>query len=78
LMVYSGTTLGLIGCGIELVSVEGTAPGRKQRRWRFAASLLSAASMMLGYAWVLLDDQQLCWHDRITHTYLRVRERRSL
>lgn len=78
LMVYSGTTLGLLACRIELVSIEGTTPDKKRRRWRFLASLLSASSMMLGYAWVLLDDKQLCWHDRITHTYLRVREQPSL
>jgi hypothetical protein len=24
----------------------------------------------MGYAWVFLDEDALCWHDRITHTYL--------
>jgi hypothetical protein len=24
----------------------------------------------MGYAWVFLDENALCWHDRITHTYL--------
>jgi hypothetical protein len=24
----------------------------------------------MGYAWVFLDEGSLCWHDRITHTYL--------
>jgi len=76
LMVYGGTTLGLRACRLELVALDGTIPGRKQRRWRLLAALLSAASLMLGYAWVLLDENRLCWHDRITHTYLRVRERR--
>jgi hypothetical protein len=33
---------------------------------------------MLGYAWVLLDENRLCWHDRITRTYLRVRVGRRL
>lgn len=74
LMVYSGTTLGLRACRLELVNLDGSLPGKKQRRWRWLASLLSAASMMLGYAWVLLDENHLCWHDRITHTHLRVRD----
>ena len=74
LMVYGGTTLGLRACRLELVALDGTIPGRKQRRWRLLAALLSATSLMLGYAWVLLDEDRLCWHDRITHTYLRVRE----
>jgi hypothetical protein len=34
------------------------------------ASYLSAASLGMGYAWVFLDEDVLCWHDRITHTYL--------
>jgi uncharacterized RDD family membrane protein YckC len=78
LTVYCGTTLGLRACRMELVALDGTTPGRKQRRWRWLASLLSATSVMLGYAWVLLDENRLCWHDRITHTYLRVRERQPL
>jgi uncharacterized RDD family membrane protein YckC len=78
LMVYGGTTLGLRACRLELVALDGTIPGREQRRWRLLAALLSAASLMLGYAWVLLDENRLCWHDRSTHTYLRVRERRRL
>ena len=24
----------------------------------------------MGFAWVFLDEDALCWHDRITHTYL--------
>ena len=24
----------------------------------------------MGYAWLFLDEDSLCWHDRITHTYL--------
>ena len=74
LMTYSGTTLGLRACSLELVAVDGSVPGRKQRRWRLLASLLSASSMMFGYAWALLDEEQMCWHDRISRTYLRVQE----
>ena len=79
LMVYSGTTLGLRACRLELAALDGETsnaiPARKQRRWRLLASLLSAGAMMLGYAWAFLDEYQLCWHDRISRTYLRVRER---
>jgi uncharacterized RDD family membrane protein YckC len=75
LMVWSGTTLGLRACCLELVSLDGPIPKKKERRWRLLASFLSAASLMLGYTWALLDENRLCWHDRITRTYLRVRER---
>jgi len=43
---------------------------RSLRRWRVLASWLSAASLGMGYAWLFLDEDSLCWHDRITHTYL--------
>jgi hypothetical protein len=44
------------------------------RRWRVLASFLSACSLGLGYLWSLLDEDGLCWHDRITHTHIRTRE----
>ena len=40
------------------------------RRWRVLASYLSAFSLGLGYLWSVLDEDGLCWHDRITHTHL--------
>jgi uncharacterized RDD family membrane protein YckC len=74
LLVRAGATVGQRVCGLELVCFDASLPGRKLRRWRLLTSLLSAASLMLGYAWVLLDENGLCWHDRITHTYLRLRK----
>jgi hypothetical protein len=29
----------------------------------------------MGYAWLFLDEDSLCWHDRITHTYLAPKKR---
>jgi uncharacterized RDD family membrane protein YckC len=70
LIVYSGTTPGLRLTGLELARFDGSPAGRKLRRWRVLASFLSAVSLGMGYAWVFLDEDALCWHDRITHTYL--------
>jgi uncharacterized RDD family membrane protein YckC len=75
LMVYSGTTPGLRLAGIELARFDGDPAGRRLRRWRVLASFLSAISLGMGYAWVLLDEDSLCWHDRITHTCLAPRQR---
>ena len=55
---------------MTLQTFAGEPPSRNLRRWRVLASLLSAVSLGLGYGWCLLDEDQLCWHDRITHTYL--------
>lgn len=70
LIVYAARTPGLRLAGLELARFNGTAPSRSQRRWRVLASYLSAASLGMGYAWVFLDEDLLCWHDRTTRTYL--------
>jgi uncharacterized RDD family membrane protein YckC len=70
LVVYSGTTPGLRLARLELARFDGSRASRRLRRWRVLASFLSAASLGMGYAWVFLDEDSLCWHDRITHTYL--------
>src|ERR1700734_2305451 len=70
LMVYSARTPGLRVAGLELTRFDGSATTRSLRRWRVLASYLSAASLGMGYVWLFLDEDSLCWHDRITHTYL--------
>ena len=70
LIVYSASTPGLRLARLELTNFDGKATTRRIRRWRVLASFLSTASLGMGYAWVFLDEDSLCWHDRITHTYL--------
>ena len=70
LIVYAGSTPGLRVAGLELARFDGTSTNRSLRRWRVLAGYLSAASVGMGYVWVFLDQDALCWHDRITHTYL--------
>jgi uncharacterized RDD family membrane protein YckC len=73
LVVYSGTTPGLRLARLELARFDGNPASRRLRRWRVLTSFLSAVSLGMGYAWVFLDEDALCWHDRITHTYLAPR-----
>lgn len=70
LIVYAGTTPGLRLARLQLSHFDGTPTKRSLRRWRVLASYLSAASLGMGYAWLFLDEDNLCWHDRITHTYM--------
>ncbi len=70
LIVYSASTPGLRLARLELSNFDGKTTTRGIRRWRVLASFLSTASLGMGYAWVFLDEDSLCWHDRITHTYL--------
>jgi uncharacterized RDD family membrane protein YckC len=69
LIVYAASTPGLRIAGLELGRFDGTSTNRSLRRWRVLAAWLSAVSLGMGYLWVFLDEDALCWHDRITHTY---------
>jgi len=70
LLVYAGTTPGLRLARLQLSRFNGTPVPRRLRRWRVLASALSGLSLALGYAWCFLDEDELCWHDRITRTYM--------
>ena len=70
LLVYAGSTPGLKLAKLELSRFDGRPVPRKLRRWRVLASVLSGMSLALGYAWCFMDEDELCWHDRITHTYM--------
>ncbi|MBV9574194.1 MAG: RDD family protein [Acidobacteriales bacterium] len=70
LLVYSGTTVGLTLVRLHSSRFDGTLLPQKSRRWRVLASLFSAMSLGLGYLWCFLDEDQLCWHDRITRTHI--------
>ncbi|MFZ0731814.1 MAG: RDD family protein [Candidatus Sulfotelmatobacter sp.] len=75
LIVYGATTPGQRVAGLKLAKFDGSPTSRSLRRWRVLASCLSTVSAGMGYAWVFLDEDALCWHDRITHTYLAPAER---
>jgi uncharacterized RDD family membrane protein YckC len=70
LLVYAGTTPGLKLAKLRLSRFDGRPVPQRLRRWRVLASVLSGLSLALGYAWCFFDEDQLCWHDRITHTYM--------
>ena len=70
LLVYVGSTPGLRLAKLRLSRFDNSPVPRRLRRWRVLASILSGLSLALGYAWCFLDQDQLCWHDRITQTYM--------
>ena len=69
-LVFCGRTPGLRIAKLRLSRFDGEPASRSLRRWRVLASVLSLASLGLGYAWCFLDEDQLSWHDRITRTHL--------
>jgi uncharacterized RDD family membrane protein YckC len=70
-VVYTGSTPGLRAARLRLAAFDGSPLNRRSRRWRVLASFLSASSAGLGYFWCFLDQDGLCWHDRITRTHVR-------
>ena len=72
-LVFCGKTPGLLMARLEIRKFDGAPVSRKLRRWRALASILSLASVGLGYAWCFFDEDELSWHDRITHTHLAPR-----
>jgi uncharacterized RDD family membrane protein YckC len=69
-LVYTGSTPGLRSTKLRLSRFDGRPVNQNLRRWRVLVSFLSAASLGMGYAWHFLDEDALCWHDRMTHTYI--------
>ena len=63
-------TPGMEASGLRVVSFSGESPSRTLLHWRALATVLSCAALGMGFAWGLIDEDRLCWHDRITHTYL--------
>jgi uncharacterized RDD family membrane protein YckC len=78
LLIRAGSTPGLKLAKLELSRFDGRPVPRSLRRWRVLASVLSGLSLGLGYAWCFLDEDELCWHDRITHTYMAPKAAKSL
>ena len=70
-IVYTGSTPGLRAARLRLAKFDGSPLPRRLRRWRVLASFLSALSLGLGYLWSVLDEDGLCWHDRITRTHVQ-------
>jgi uncharacterized RDD family membrane protein YckC len=72
--VFGGSTPGMMLRELRVVSFEGGIPTSHQMAWRSFGYLISAGTCFLGFIWALWDDDQLCWQDRISQTYLASRE----
>jgi uncharacterized RDD family membrane protein YckC len=70
-VVYTGSTPGLRAARLRLAAFDDSPLNRRSRRWRVLASFLSAFAAGLGYLWCVLDQDGLCWHDRITRTHVQ-------
>lgn len=70
--VASGTP-GMMWARIAMFTLNGEKPTFDQRCGRLGALVMSLLPVGLGAAWAIFDDEHLCWHDRLSGTYLRKR-----
>jgi len=73
-LVYAATTPGMQMAQLAPISFECQPLTRNGRRWRALAMIISCAPLGLGLLWMFVDEDMLCWHDRISRSYLAQRE----
>jgi RDD family len=69
-LVYGAATPGMRVTHLEVRGFTADRASCGRRRLRALAMLLSCMPLGLGIAWAFADEDMLCWHDRITRTYL--------
>ncbi len=72
--MYACAAPGMRMLHLRLSTFKGGRLSWRQRRSRLIALYFSTASLMMGLLWALVDVDALCWHDRISRSYLSKRE----
>jgi uncharacterized RDD family membrane protein YckC len=68
--IFGGTTPGMMMRNLQVVSFTGAPPTPRQMLLRSAGYMLSAGTFFLGFLWVMWDEDELTWHDRLSRTHL--------
>jgi uncharacterized RDD family membrane protein YckC len=68
--IFGGTTPGMMMRNLQVTSFSGEPPTPRQMILRSAGYMLSAGAFFLGFLWAMWDEDELTWHDRLSHTYL--------
>ena len=67
-LTRQGSTPGMRAVGLALTGFEQQPVTGRELKLRAWSVMLSSVSLGLGFAWALLDEDRLCWHDRISRT----------
>jgi len=67
---HGGQTLGLRAWKSQVLTLDMKPISWKQALLRFIAAILSWGFCGLGFLWILIDKNQLSWHDRLSQTAL--------
>jgi uncharacterized RDD family membrane protein YckC/ribosomal protein L40E len=68
--IFGGTTPGMMMRSLQIINFSGEPPTSRQLFLRTAGYVLSAGTFFLGFLWAMWDEDELTWHDRLSHTYL--------
>jgi uncharacterized RDD family membrane protein YckC len=68
--VFAGATPGMQLMGLTVVRLDGSLPDTRQLIWRTFGYLISGATLMLGFAWAVWDEDGFTWQDRMSQTYI--------
>ena len=68
---FSDSTPGMRYARIGLCTFSDENPSRSAMRRRILAQLVAICPLGIGVLWMLLDDDKLGWHDRISRMYQR-------
>lgn len=69
-VVYAGKTLGMMAAKTRLRTFKGRSLTMRQRQLRVLSLFLSSLSLGMGLMWAFVDVDGLCWHDRLSQTFL--------
>lgn len=68
--LYAGQTVGMQMARLRVSTFDGRTPNWGERKQRAILTVLSCASIGLGFLWAFIDEDSLCWHDRATKTFV--------
>jgi uncharacterized RDD family membrane protein YckC len=62
-------TLGTHWTGLRLLNFDGRQPDSGERLARTIGACVSVIAVGIGFAWALVDEERLTWHDYISKTF---------
>lgn len=67
-----GATPGKVFLGMRIVTNDGSVDGIGWGRalLRYVGYIISSAVFCLGFIWIIIDDDNQAWHDKIARTYV--------
>ncbi len=72
-----GKTIGMMAWRLKVQSDDGAPLSPTQATTRFAAGLLSAACLGLGYLWALVDPLNRTWSDMLSGSHIIVEPKQT-